>query len=100
MNNSKKGILVNVILAIILVSILTVGIIQNRKLLSQNKVDYDNWLKEKNAEKNNEVNTEEEQPKNQEDHAQETEAKTAEENLNLYAKLKNKEAIKSWVRFF
>lgn len=96
MNNSKKGILVTVILAIILVSVLTAGIIKDKRLLAQNKLDYNNWLEESNEEKSTEVNNEskEEQPKNQEEQVQETVAKNTEESLNLYEKLKNKEAVR------
>ena len=84
------------ILAIILVVVLTVGIIEDRKLLAQNKLDYNNWLEENSDAKSTEVNNElkEEQPKDQEEQVQKTEVKNTEESLNLYAKLKNKEAVR------
>lgn len=96
MNNSKKGIFVTAVLAIILAIVLTVGIMQDRKLLAQNKQDYDKWIEQSNEANSIEVNGEakEEKTKKQEVQPQQTEVKSTEKSSNLYEKLKNKDSVR------
>ena len=85
LNNNKKGIVIIITLIIVLAGVLTLGIIKDRKVNSDNKADYNNYIEES---KTTEVAAKTEEVK------ETTKEATSPEELNFYGKLKNKKAVK------
>lgn len=81
LNNNKRGITIIITLIIVLAGVLTLGIIKDRKVSSDNKADYNKYIEES---KTTEVAAEPEEVKGE----------TSPENLNFYGKLKDKKAVR------
>lgn len=93
MNNSKKGLIIVIVLAFVFIGVLTMGILQDRKLNSMDKEQYtaslsDADTKKSKEEPNKEVKAEE---KVQE---QKVEDNKNTQTLDFYGKLKEKQLVR------
>lgn len=85
LNNNKKGIAIIITLILAFAGVLTLGIIKDRKVNSDNQADYNKYIEKS---KTTEVAAKTEEVKGT------TKVETKLEDLNFYGKLKNKTAVK------
>ncbi|MDU1111056.1 MAG: hypothetical protein E7A29_12425 [Staphylococcus epidermidis] len=91
MNNSKKGLGIIIVLFIVLIGVLTLGILKEKKMQKDSESVTSEWVASKDNNTSKEDKKEEEKPSDEE--KKEDQEAPKEKNKGLYSKLKNKSAV-------
>lgn len=95
MNNSKKGLGIIIVLFIVLIGVLTLGILKEKKMQKDSESVTSEWVASKDNNTSKEDKKEEEKPSDEE--KKEDQEAPKEENKGLYSKLKNKSDVRMLV---
>ena len=95
MNNSKKGLGIIIVLFIVLIGVLTLGILKEKKMQKDSESVTSEWVASKDNNTSKDDKKEEEKPSDEE--KKEEQEAPKEENKGLYSKLKNKSDVRMLV---
>ena len=95
MNNSRKGLGIIIVLFIVLIGVLTLGILKEKKMQKDSESVTSEWVASKDNSTSKEDKKEEEKPSNEE--KKEEQEAPKEEYKGLYSKLKNKADVRMLV---
>lgn len=96
-NNSRKGIGIIILLLVVLIGVLTLGVLNDKRVEKINRDKHSEWVSSKGEGDSNSSNTGEESQPEQEPENKEEPKAPVEEKEDFYSKLKNKSDVRMLV---